>query len=89
MTIHSVTKDYTRIEVGFKEKNSKGDGVRILDLKFQILDLRLKTGGEDRTRTCKRFPAVVFKTTALPIRLPLRDSRGNVEYIALTDERQI
>src|SRR5436190_5067265 len=29
-------------------------------------------GGEDRTRTCKRFRAVVFKTTALPIRLPLR-----------------
>lgn len=35
----------------------------------------IRNGGEDRTRTCKRFPAVVFKTTALPIRLPLRAGR--------------
>ena len=33
---------------------------------------RGKDGGEDRARTCKRSLAVVFKTTALPIRLPLR-----------------
>ena len=33
---------------------------------------RFLNGGEDRTRTCKRFRAVVFKTTALPIRLPLQ-----------------
>ena len=39
---------------------------------FQIQNLKFKNGGEDRTRTCKRFRAVVFKTTALPIRLPLR-----------------
>ncbi len=36
----------------------------------------IKCGGEDRTRTCKRSLAVVFKTTALPIRLPLRLSRA-------------
>ena len=32
-----------------------------------------KTGGEDRTRTCKPVKAVVFKTTALPIMLLLRN----------------
>jgi hypothetical protein len=53
---------------------NKKSGIR----KFEILDFRseISNGGEDRTRTCKRFPAVVFKTTALPIRLPLRAECG-------------
>src|SRR5213075_3416427 len=50
--------------------------------------VRGNNGGEDRTRTCKRFRAVVFKTTALPIRLPLHlavriaASASNCKYIA-------
>ena len=51
-------------------------------------------GGEDRTRTCKRSLAVVFKTTALPIRLPLRRRRErrrtkNIpQFGALTQPKQ-
>src|SRR5215204_2554605 len=60
MTIHSVFLGY--INMAFDCKNLKIEGGIIC-------------GGEDRTRTCKRSPAVVFKTTALPIRLPLRPSR--------------
>ena len=41
----------------------------------------IENGGEDRTRTCKRLRAVVFKTTALPIRLPLRTRRGELEIL--------
>lgn len=47
------------------------------DLQHKIADRNSKfensNGGEDRTRTCKRFPAVVFKTTALPVRLPFHE----------------
>ena len=32
-------------------------------------------GGRDRSRTCKRLRAIVFKTTALPVRLPFRNMR--------------
>jgi hypothetical protein len=38
-------------------------------------------GGEDRARTCKRLLAVVFKTTALPIRLPLRIRKNLKIYL--------
>ncbi len=41
-----------------------------------VVNLFKKYGGEDRARTCKRLLAVVFKTTALPIRLPLRILRN-------------
>lgn len=49
-----------------------------------VLDY-LENGGEDRTRTCKRLRAVVFKTTALPIRLPLHLDQTPI----LRDEKEI
>ena len=64
MNAHSFT-GYTKIEIQIKERSFwAGSGNSEKD------------GGEDRTRTCKRFRAVVFKTTALPIRLPLRMRSG-------------
>ena len=36
-------------------------------------ELQVQVGGRDRTRTCKRQRAVVFGTTALPVRLPFHD----------------
>ena len=36
-------------------------------------------GGRDRSRTCKRQRAVVFKTTALPIRLPFPEEISDCE----------
>src|SRR5687768_2535609 len=35
-----------------------------------------RVGGRNRTRTCKRLRAVVFKTTALPVRLPFPKDCG-------------
>ena len=67
MTVHSV--DYTTNDYQFKEnepwrENLEGETKNWIENKSQIQN---KNGGENRTRTCKRLRAVVFKTTALPL----------------------
>ncbi len=67
---------YTNCEIEIKTKktNAKNRDQKNTAAKEQNIFVVnwIKGGGEDRTRTCKRSLAVVFKTTALPIRLPLR-----------------
>lgn len=85
MNAHSVTS-YTKTDFERKEKSNRPSVIRYqrkMALKLISGPSIFFNGGEDRTRTCKRLRAVVFKTTALPIRLPLRTvaKRGSEQKI--------
>lgn len=73
MNAHSVHKGYTKNTAKRKKSKPANDfyNGKIRQETKPVNKKQKKHGGEDRTRTCKRFLAVVFKTTALPIRLPL------------------